>query len=184
MRLHEERVKLGDKPLANLKGVHCSCARQDALGKGIGLGVDVENAGLVGGLEEGDDAHDEDDGGGDAEGDEGQLPVRSKGDDEGGDERSQALKGEAQLFRDAAVDEAAVAGGLRGDGAAGADVKVGHLLAERGAEVRGADVADDAVRGVRKEAVVDVREEEARDAEVDKVEAVLLVSRSLMLYRE
>ncbi len=152
--------------------MHGAGARQDALGKGVGLGVGVEDPGLDGGLRHRDAAHDEDDGRGDAERDEGELPVRDKGDDKGRDKGGEPLKGEAKLFRDAALNEAAVVGGLRGDGPGRAAVEKGHLLVERGAEVRGAEVADDAVRGIGQEGVVEVGEGESGDAEIDEVETV------------
>lgn len=105
----------------------------------------VQNLLLNPGLKAADGAHGDDDGRGDAQCNQGELPVGGKGHRKGGYKGCHALECKSELLRDAALDEAAVAGGLRGDGAARADVKVGDFLAEGGAEIGRADVANDAV---------------------------------------
>ena len=146
-------------------------AGEDALGEGVGLGVDLQDPGLIASFDAGDDTHDDDGGRGNAETDEGELPLGHKGNDEGRHKRRQALEGEAELLGDASLNQLAVGGCLCGNGAAGAKVVVGNLLAEGGAKVGVTDVADDAVCRVGQEDVVGVGQDEPANAQVDKVQS-------------
>jgi len=180
MRLGQVFVEPGHEPRAHAKSVHSPRTGQDALGKRISLGVNLQDLGLVASLDCARNGHDDDGRRRDAQRDERQLPVCGKGDGKGGDKGRQALERQAKFLRDAALDQAPARGGLRGDGAALSEVIVGGFLAEGGAEVGVADVAHDAVGVVVEEDVVQVCEDEPSDAEVDKIQAA---SKSTITYR-
>ncbi|TLS21369.1 uncharacterized protein PpBr36_10204 [Pyricularia pennisetigena] len=172
VRLAQELVKLGHQPLAHLKGVHRPHAAQHPLRVCVGLRVLLEHLGLVPGLDEGHDGHEDDAQRRHPAHDQRQLPVGQEGDDEGADERRHALDRQPELLRRAVLDQPPVGVGLRRDGAAVANVKVRHLLPQRRLEVLVPDVAHHAVGRVRQQRVVDVRHHKPADAEVDVNEAV------------
>lgn len=158
--------ELGERP----KRVRGANRGKGLLGEGAALRVNVKHAVLEDGIL--DDAPDGDNEieGHNGEQDEGELPLDGKGDDKGGDEAGDGLDGEAELLRDAVVDEVAVGGDLPGHGGRGR-VEEGYLLPQRlphevdaqllgGAD--GGDVDEDGPR---------VGEGELGDEEVDKVEA-------------
>ena len=148
MCLDKVLVKLGHKPRSHPKGVHCPRAPEQALGKRVGLGINLENLGFIACLNSRNPAYEDDGGRCNAQSDEGELPVGDEGDNEGGDKGREALEGEAKLLDDAALDQTTVGDGLGGNRAARAEVEVGNLLAEGRPEVGMADVLDDAVGGV------------------------------------
>src|SRR6476620_11288271 len=85
------------------------------------------------------------------------------------DKSREPLERESQLLGNASLDQAAVGGRLGGDGAPGAQVEVGNLLAEGGFEIGMTDVAHDSVTGVGQERIVHVGQDESADAKVDKI---------------
>lgn len=176
MSLLEIRIEFLDQPRAHLKSMNSSRAGKDTLGEGVGLRVRREDLGLQTSLEDTDNDHNSDSCRRDAEADECELPLNYKGDNEGCDEDGETLEGETELLGDAALDELPVRGGLRSDGSSGAKVVIGDLLGERGTDVGAANIADDAVAYVGEEDIVKIGQDEAANAEVDKVQSVNQVS--------
>ena len=150
MGINQIFVEDGDKTRPHLKCVDGASTGKNTFGKGVGLGVDVEDLGLVAGFYPGNDPGDKHGGGCDAKTNESELPMHNERHDEGCDESREALKRKSQFFADTALYESSVGGGLCRDGASDAEIVEGNLLAESGSDVLVTDVPNNSVTGIGK----------------------------------
>lgn len=127
--LHDGVVAV-QHPAEGPESVHVADAREDLGGQEAALGVDLHDGVFLLRVDGDADGRHDDDGRHDAERDERQLPLHGKRHGEGGHKGRYGLDRDAELLRDAVVDEVAVGGDMARDGTGGRRIKVSDLLSK------------------------------------------------------
>jgi len=110
--------------------------------------------------------------------------VGDEGDDEGGHKGSETLEGEAELLRNASLDESSIGSSLGSNGATGSEIEVGDFLTEGRLEVDASNIAGDTITDVGQESVVRVRQNEPANANVDKIETMTRSTVAIRIQQE
>ena len=104
MCVREKLIEFADKSGPHLKSMDGPGTREYSLGEGVGLSIDVEDLGLMTGLDSRNNAHSYDCGRGNAQTDEGELPTDDEGNDKRCQECRQPLERETELLSDTSLD--------------------------------------------------------------------------------